>query len=135
MPNRVEKIARIGEIACYKQLLLFSPFFYCYISSARQSGALCGNVLKSGWTIIIISYELMDHCRFTTTYGPCILFITVQNTEPAEFTLFSQTFLTHVCFYFACCNMHTNCNDLSEGNCLLVQQNHFVTTFLVGCLH
>ena len=44
MPYRVDNIVRKGEIACYKQFLLFSQYFpWVYIFS--QNAALCGNGL------------------------------------------------------------------------------------------
>ena len=43
MQYRVENIMRKGEIACYKQFLLFSQCFNSYISLMHQNAALCGN--------------------------------------------------------------------------------------------
>ena len=42
----VENIVRKGEIACYKQFLLFSQCFHSCISLVRKTAALCGNGLK-----------------------------------------------------------------------------------------
>ena len=47
MPYRVENMVRKGEIACYKQFLLFSQCFpQLYISLVRENVALCGNNLN-----------------------------------------------------------------------------------------
>ena len=45
MLYRVENIVRKGEIACYKQFLLFSQCFpqLYTVSLVRQKGTLCGN--------------------------------------------------------------------------------------------
>ena len=40
--NRARNIVRKGEIACYKQFLLFSQCFHTYLSLVRQNAALCG---------------------------------------------------------------------------------------------
>ena len=46
VPYRVENIVRKGEIACYKQFLLFSHnVFHSYISLVCQNAALHGNGL------------------------------------------------------------------------------------------
>ena len=44
---RTENIVRKGEIACYKQFLLFSQcfHFHSFISLVRQNAALCGEKL------------------------------------------------------------------------------------------
>ena len=48
----VEKIVRKGEIACYKQFLLFSQCFQqLYIFSA-QNAVLCGNGLKEPYNVV-----------------------------------------------------------------------------------
>ena len=64
MPYRVDNIVRKGEIACYKQFLLFSLFstaiyLYCVKmqhcvvmgSLLRQNAALCNNGLTLYYTI------------------------------------------------------------------------------------
>ena len=43
MPYRVKNIVRKGEIACYKQFLLFSQ---CFLQLYIFSALLCGNELK-----------------------------------------------------------------------------------------
>ena len=43
-------MVRKGEIACYKQFLLFSPCFpqlYTAVSLVRQNAVLCGNGLRT----------------------------------------------------------------------------------------
>ena len=48
MPYRVENIVRKGEIACYKQFLLFSQCFPQVSKSlARQNASLCGTSLTN----------------------------------------------------------------------------------------
>ena len=43
----LENMVRKGEIACYKQFLLFSQcFLQLYISLVRQNAVLCGNGLN-----------------------------------------------------------------------------------------
>ena len=55
----VENIVRKGEIACYKQFLLFSQCFpQLYIFSASKCGIVCGNV----WCI---STPLENHSIFS----------------------------------------------------------------------
>ena len=39
----MENIVRKGEIACYKQFLLYHNVFHSYISLVRENAALCGN--------------------------------------------------------------------------------------------
>ena len=46
----VENIVRKGGIACYKQFLLFSYVFHCYISLVHQNVALCSNGLTLSQT-------------------------------------------------------------------------------------
>ena len=47
MPYKVGNIVRRGEIACYRQFLLFSQFlFHTYLSLVSQNVAMCGNGLK-----------------------------------------------------------------------------------------
>ena len=47
----VENIVRKGEIACYKQFLLFSHnVFHSYISLVRQNETLSGNWLTTSKT-------------------------------------------------------------------------------------
>ena len=55
-PYRVENIVRKGEIACYKQFLLFSPCFpQLYIFSASK----CGTV----WYGVNASAKSIDPCH------------------------------------------------------------------------
>ena len=46
MPYRVEKILSKGEIASYKQFLLFSQCFQQLYISSESNVALCGNGLR-----------------------------------------------------------------------------------------
>ena len=46
MPRRVENIVRKGEIACYKQFLLFSQCFPQLCILTVSNAALCGDGLK-----------------------------------------------------------------------------------------
>ena len=52
MPHSVENIVRKGEIACYKQFLLFSQCFLQLISLVRQNVTLSGNGLTFHSTIL-----------------------------------------------------------------------------------
>ena len=64
----VENIVRKGEIACYKQFLLFSQCFL-QLSLVCQNAALCGNGLKFEglktwewiWNMIIIANKIFFH--------------------------------------------------------------------------
>ena len=61
---RVENIARKGEIACYKQFLLFSQFFHSYISLVRRNAALCGNGLRHKFQLSSTNAQLFPYyCR------------------------------------------------------------------------
>ena len=49
---------RKGEIACYKQFLLFSQFFlHLYIFLVCQNAALCGNGLNDLQEVSVQGYE------------------------------------------------------------------------------
>ena len=68
MPYRVENIVRKGEIACYKQFLLFSQcFLQVYISLVRQNAALCDNGL-TGTTGTASSRTIMTVSIITATF-------------------------------------------------------------------
>ena len=69
MPHRVENNVRKGEIACFKQFLLFSQCFpQLYISLEHQNAALCGNELThtkstvclSNKNFVIIYYRIQN---------------------------------------------------------------------------
>ena len=59
MSYRVENIVRKGEIACYKQFLLFSQsFLQLYISLLHQNAALCGIGLS-----IMVNQEEIENAK------------------------------------------------------------------------
>ena len=63
MPHRVENIVRKGEIACYKQLLLFTQVFHTFNASK------CGIVWL--WDCTIGMFPLrcqLSHCRFSSSF-------------------------------------------------------------------
>ena len=55
--HRVENIGRKGEIACFKQFLLFHNVFHSYISLLRQIAALFANgLIKQGCGVHCTQY-------------------------------------------------------------------------------
>ena len=72
MPSRVEKIVRKGEIACYKQFLLFSQCFpELYIC---QNAALCGNRLYENYLCeYLCKQQILKLLTFASTLPTNVL--------------------------------------------------------------
>ena len=79
---------RKGEIAFYKQFLLFSQyFFHSYISLVRQNAVLCGNSPKQA-----LFFTILQNKSFENTMGKKKLRVISNSHFPTEFSILLETF-------------------------------------------